>query len=95
MKQEVFGHVIQTPKSVKSIGYKWVFVLKRNENNEIIRYKVRLGTQSLLQKLGIDYEETYSPIMDAITFRFLISLIVFEDWICVSWISSQLIHIDP
>ena len=28
------------------------------------------------QRLGIDYEETYSPIMDAITFRFLISLAI-------------------
>ena len=27
---------------------------------------------------GIDYEETYSPVMDAITFRYLISLAVSE-----------------
>ena len=40
MKRDVFGHVVQTPKGVKSVGYKWVFVRKRNENNEIIRYKV-------------------------------------------------------
>ena len=39
-KREVFGLVIQTPKDVKSVGYKWVFVRKHNENNEIIRYKV-------------------------------------------------------
>jgi hypothetical protein len=31
-----------------------------------------------LQKLGIDYKETYSPVVDAITFRFLINLIVTE-----------------
>ncbi|GJU89384.1 putative RNA-directed DNA polymerase [Tanacetum coccineum] len=28
---------------------------------------------------GIDYEETYSPVMDAITFRCLISLAIFEN----------------
>nr|CAN61870.1 hypothetical protein VITISV_002413 [Vitis vinifera] len=33
---------IQTPEDVKPVEYKWVFVRKRNENNEIIRYKVRL-----------------------------------------------------
>ena len=38
-KREVFGPVVQTPEDVKPIGYKWVFVRKRNENNEIIRYK--------------------------------------------------------
>ena len=43
-----------------------------------MRYKVRVVAQGFLQKLGIDYEETYFLIMDAITFRFLISLVVTE-----------------
>ena len=38
-KREVFGLVVQTLEDVKPVGYKWVFVRKRNENNEIIRYK--------------------------------------------------------
>ena len=38
-KQEVFGPVVQIPEDVKPVGYKWVFVRKRNENNGIIRYK--------------------------------------------------------
>ena len=45
MRQVVFGLVVQTPKGAKPIGYKWVFVQKCNENNEIIRYK----TQSVAQ----------------------------------------------
>ena len=49
---------------------------KKNKNNKIVHYKVRLVVQGFSQRLGIDYEETYSPIMDAITFRFLISLTV-------------------
>ena len=39
---------------------------------------MRLVAQGFSQRLVIDYEETYSPIMDAITFRFLISLVVSE-----------------
>ena len=31
-----------------------------------------------MQRPGIDYEETYSPVMDAITFRLLISFAVPE-----------------
>ena len=54
------------------------FVRKCNENNEIIRYKVRLVAQGFSQKPGIDYEETFSPIMEAITYHFLISLVVPE-----------------
>ena len=41
-KQEFFGPVVQTLEDVKPVGYKWVFVRKRNENNEIIRYNARL-----------------------------------------------------
>ena len=32
--------------------------------------------QGFSQRPGIDYEETYSPVMDATTFRYLISLAV-------------------
>jgi hypothetical protein len=48
------------------------------KKNEIVRYKARLIAQGFLQKPDIDYEETYSPVVDAITFRFLISLVVTE-----------------
>uniref|UniRef100_A0A2N9GX57 Reverse transcriptase Ty1/copia-type domain-containing protein n=2 Tax=Fagus sylvatica TaxID=28930 RepID=A0A2N9GX57_FAGSY len=79
LKREVFGPIVQTPEGVMPVGYKWVFVRKRNEKNEIIRYKARLVAQGFSQRPGIDYEETYSPVMDAITFRFLISLVVTEN----------------
>ena len=79
IKRDVFGPVVQTPASIKPVGNKWVFVRKRNENNDIIRYKARLAAQGFSQRPGIDYEETYSSVMDAITFRFLISLAVSEE----------------
>ncbi|KAL6335659.1 hypothetical protein AAG906_032841 [Vitis piasezkii] len=47
-------------------------------NDEIIRYKAQLVAQGFSQRPGIDYEETYSPIMDTIIFQYLISLIVSE-----------------
>ncbi|KAL0343769.1 UNVERIFIED_CONTAM: Retrovirus-related Pol polyprotein from transposon RE1 [Sesamum angustifolium] len=77
-KRDVFGPIIPTPKGVKRVGYKWVFVRKRNEQNEVVRYKARLVAQGFTQKPGIDYTETYSPVVDATTLRFLISLSVIE-----------------
>ena len=35
--------------------------------------------QGFLQKPGIDYEETYSPVMDITTFRYLISLAISQN----------------
>ncbi|KAK9907163.1 hypothetical protein M0R45_002408 [Rubus argutus] len=77
-KRTVFGPVVPIPSGIKPVGYKWVFVRKRNEKNEIVRYKARLVEQGFSQRPGIDYEETYSPVMDVITFRYLISLVVSE-----------------
>ena len=76
-KQKVFGLIVPTPPRVKPVGYKWVFVSKRNEKNEIVRYKARLVAQGFSQRPGTDYEEMYSLLMD-ITFRYLISLVVSE-----------------
>ncbi|BBH08880.1 transposable element gene, partial [Prunus dulcis] len=77
-KRSVFGHIVPTPPNVNPVGYKWVFTRKRNEKNEISRYKARLVAQGFSQRPGIDYVETYSPVMDTITFRYLISLAVSE-----------------
>ena len=46
------------------------------KRNDIVRYKARLVAQDFSQRPVIDYEETYYPVMDAIMFRYLISLAV-------------------
>ena len=61
------------------VGYKWVSVRKQNEKNEIIRYKARFVTQGFSQRPNIYYEETYAPVMDVITSRFLITLVAKEN----------------
>jgi hypothetical protein len=44
-KRKVFNKVIPTPPRTFPVGFKWVFVQKRNKNNEMIRYKARLIAQ--------------------------------------------------
>ncbi|TKW70140.1 MAG: hypothetical protein DI543_29245 [Bradyrhizobium icense] len=77
-KSDVFGPIVRTPYDVKPVGYKWVFVRKRNEHDKVVRYKARLVAQGFSQRPGIDYEEAYSHVVDATTFRFLISLAIRE-----------------
>ena len=67
-KRKVFGPIVQTPEDVKLVGYKWVFIRKRNEKNEVVQYKAQLVAHGFSQRPGIDFDETYSPVMDTITF---------------------------
>ena len=75
-KREVFSAVVPTPPGIFPMGYKWVFIRKRNENNEVMRYKAKLVAQGFTQRPSVDFNETCSPVMSGITFRYLISLAV-------------------
>jgi hypothetical protein len=66
--------VIPTPSRTFPLGFKWVFVQKRNKNNEVVRYKARLIAQGFTQRPGVDFNKTYSPVINGITFQYLISL---------------------
>jgi len=44
-KRKVFSLVIPTPSKIFPVGFKWVFVQKQNESNEVVRYKARLVAQ--------------------------------------------------
>ena len=69
-------HRSQMPPDAVPIRTKWVFKLKRNENNRITRYKARLTACGCAQKHGRDYDETFSPVASAASIRFLFAMAV-------------------
>jgi hypothetical protein len=42
----------------------------------VVRYKERLVAQGFTQRPDIDFNETYSPVMNEITFQYLIFLAI-------------------
>jgi hypothetical protein len=62
------------------VGYKWVFRIKRKADGSIDRYKVRLVVKGFHQQFGIDFEETYSPVIKPITIRTVLSFAVSSGW---------------
>lgn len=73
-KCEVFGPIIYTLKSTHPVGYKWIFV-RKNRKNKVIICKARLVTQGS-QRPGIDNMKTYSHLVDAISYKYLINMTV-------------------
>ncbi|OWY97636.1 polyprotein [Phytophthora megakarya] len=51
------------------ISCKWVYALKRDKTRRVKRYKARLGIRGLLQRMGIDYSETYASVIRFETIR--------------------------
>lgn len=66
--------VTDLPTGRKAIGSKWVFKLKVDENNKILRYKARLVAQGFSQKFGVDYDEVFAPVIRSTTLRLLLSI---------------------
>jgi hypothetical protein len=56
------------------IGCKWVFRLKRKADGSIDRYKARLVAKGFHQQPGIDYGETYSPMIKPTMVLIVLSL---------------------
>lgn len=83
MEEEMASHrsnntwsLVEIPAGRKPIQAKWVFKTKRNDNGEIVRHKARLVAKGCAQKHGIDYNETFSPVVRYASIRFLMALAI-------------------
>jgi transposase InsO family protein len=59
----------QEAKGRKLVTTKWIFTVKSDG-----RYKARLVARGFQQKYKIDYDETYSPVVNTTSLRILISI---------------------
>ena len=69
------------PSGGKTIGVKWVFKTKFNENGEVDKYKARLVAKGYCQQYGIDYAEIFAPVARLDTIRIVISLAAQKAWV--------------
>ena len=70
------------PPGKKALQCRWVLVKKYKHDGTVERYKARLVVKGFLQQLGIDYDETYAPVIRMEILRMLLTMAANQDWEC-------------
>jgi hypothetical protein len=66
------------PRGHRAITLKWVFKLKRDEAGAIIKHKSRLVARGFVQREGIDFDDTFAPVVRMESVRLLFALVAQE-----------------
>jgi transposase InsO family protein len=72
--------LVDLPPGKPVVGSRWVFDLKYNVDGSVKKYKARLVCQGFSQTYGVDYFETYAPVVTMVTVRLLIALAASHNW---------------
>ena len=75
---DTFSLVAKPDTGVNIVSCKWVFAVKAKDG-WVSRFKARLVARGFSQQFGVDFEETYSPVLRYKTLRMLLSIICSRD----------------
>ncbi|KAJ9566142.1 hypothetical protein OSB04_002108 [Centaurea solstitialis] len=72
--------LVPAPSCTNVIGNKWVYRIKRHADGTVSRYKAYLVAKGFLQTEGVDYTETFSPVVKPTTIRLVLSVAYSRGW---------------
>lgn len=69
--------LVPLPKDRKLVDCRWVLGRKYNSDGKPDRYKARLVAKGFTQEYGLDYEETFAPVVHFNSLRLFLTLAVY------------------
>jgi hypothetical protein len=71
---------VERESNMKVLPCRWIFKLKRDAEGQVVRYKARLVAGGHRQVLGVDYDETFSPVSKYTTMRVELAVASRRKW---------------
>lgn len=74
LEQNNTWKLVPRPQNKNVLTNRWIFRRKYNSMGEVIKYKARLVARGCSQEYGIDYQETFAPVVRFDSVRTLLAI---------------------
>ena len=71
--------LVDIPTGRKPIDYKWIFKVKKGSDGSVQRYKAQLVAKGFAKKYGVDYDETFAPVVRYSSIQTLLAFAIQND----------------
>jgi hypothetical protein len=72
--------LVDIPSDRKAVENKWIFKKKIDANGNVTIYKARLVAKGFRQIQGVDYDETFSPVVMLKSIRILLAIAAYFNY---------------
>jgi hypothetical protein len=72
--------LVPPPSGRKLVRCRWVYRTKSTVDGHISRYKAKLVAKGFQQVHGIDYDETFAPVVKMDSIRLALSIAASKGW---------------
>lgn len=72
--------LVPRPVGANIISGKWLFRHKYKADGTLERYKARWVVRGFSQCPGVDFDETFSPVVKSSTIHVVLALVAAQDW---------------